>query len=118
MVRDVRSYEVVANFLSSSACSTLTKTTGVRIPKCYDARLEPDLDDPIRSKFSFLFEDLDPSDGWYQQWLLRDVDSCESALSAFAKIHAYFWTGSDFWKTTTKSDDEDDDATTTMKMRR
>jgi len=113
LIRDVRSYEVVANFLSSTACAQLTKMTGVRIPKCYEARLEPDRDRPIRSKFSFLYEDLDPSDGWYQEWLLRDVESCESALTAFAKIHAYFWTGSDFW--TNENDDDDDDDATTMR---
>jgi len=96
--RDVKSYHVVASFLQSNACKQLKEHTGVIIPTCYDVRSEPDYEDPMQSKFSFLFEDLAPEDGWYQEWLLEDSESCEAALSTLAKIHAYFWEGSDFWK--------------------
>ena len=51
----------------------------------------------MESKFSFLLEDLSPAKGWYQQWLLCDVEDCKAALSSFAKIHAFFWNGSAFW---------------------
>jgi len=96
--RDARSYQVVASFLSSKACRSITKDTGVCIPTLYDVRSEPNYEDPIKSKFSFLFQDLAPADGWYQEWLLQDMESCQAALSTFAKIHAYFWNGSDFYK--------------------
>ena len=98
LVRDSKSYQVVASFLSSKACETLIETTGVHIPKCYDAQLQPNDVDPIQSKFSFLLEDLHPSDGWYQQWLIDDITECQTTLSTYAKIHAYFWSGSSFWK--------------------
>jgi len=98
LVRDSQSYQVVANFLSSKACDSMTHDTGVQIPRLLDAQLEPNNDHPMESKFAFLFEDFAPEDGWYQEWLLDDVASCEVALSTFAKIHAYFWNGSDFWK--------------------
>jgi len=97
LISDSKSYEVVAAFLSSKACQMVSEEAGVRIPKCLDARLEPNKANPIESKFSFLLEDLPPSDGWYQRWLLRDMDECEAALTTLAKIHAYFWNGSSFW---------------------
>ncbi|KAL7538448.1 hypothetical protein ACHAXR_008555 [Thalassiosira sp. AJA248-18] len=97
LIRDAKSYQVVASFLLSKACQTMTEKTGVRIPRCYDAKLEPNHSNPMESKFSFLFEDYSPSDGWYQEWLLQDVEECEAALSTFAKIHAFFWSGSEFW---------------------
>jgi thiamine kinase-like enzyme len=96
--RDAKSYQVVASFLSSDACQTMKDRTGVCIPELYDVRSEPDYDNPIKSKFSFLFQDLAPADGWYQEWLLTDIESCEATLSTLAKIHAFFWNGSDFWK--------------------
>jgi hypothetical protein len=51
----------------------------------------------MQSKFSFLLEDLSPAKGWYQQWLLCDIEDCKAALSSFAKIHAFFWAESSFW---------------------
>ena len=51
----------------------------------------------MKSKFSFLLEDLSPAKGWYQQWLLCDLEDCKAALSSFSKIHGYFWAGSSFW---------------------
>ena len=102
LTRDSTSYEVAANFLKSKACHDMAKKTGVKFPKCYDAKLLPNKMDPIESKFSFLLEDLSADDGWYQKWLLDTKDECRSSLSAYAKIHAFFWHGSSFW--------DDDDA--------
>lgn len=96
--RDSKSYEVVANWLSSEACQMMTEKTGVKIPKCYHAQLAPNHSDPIKSKFSFLLEDLPPSEGWYQQWLLTDIEECQTSLTGLAKMHAFFWNGSFFWK--------------------
>lgn len=97
VIRDTKSYQVVSSFLSSTACQALTTKTGIRIPTCYDSVLEPNAENPIESKFSFLLEDLSPSDGWYQQWLLQGVKECKAALKAYAKIHAFFWNGSSFY---------------------
>ncbi|KAL7544231.1 hypothetical protein ACHAWF_016692 [Thalassiosira exigua] len=102
LASDAESYRVVTAFLSSRACERVGTEAGVRIPKLLDAELEPDDVDPIRSKFAFLLEDLAPSDGWKQGWLLEDRRECEAALTTLAKVHAYFWTGSTFW------DDVDD----------
>ena len=90
LVRDSKSYQVVAAFLKSKACQQLVEKTGVHIPRCYDAKLEPNPDNPIDSAYSFLLEDMAPSDGWYQEWLLHDVDECKATLTMFAKMHAYF----------------------------
>lgn len=98
LVRDTKSYLVVADFLSSLGCKEMVQKTGVCIPRCYDAQLEPDFDNPMKSKFTFLLEDFAPEDGWYQRWLIDEVTECEAALSSLAKIHAFFWYGSDFWK--------------------
>lgn len=98
LVRDAESYRVVAAFLSSRACEEVVAKAGVRIPKCYDAQARPDRENPIASKFSFLFEDYTPWDGWYQRWLIQDAEECEAALTALAKLHAFFWEGADFWR--------------------
>jgi len=95
--RDLKSYQVVASFLSSRACHDLTQTTGVHIPKCYHAQLRPNYSNPMKSKFTFVLEDLNPNDGWYQRWLLQDLQEIRAVLSVYAKIHAFFWTGSNFW---------------------
>lgn len=97
LVRDSKSYEVVAAFLQSKACALMVEKTGVKIPKCYDAKLEPNESKPIESKFSFLLEDLCPDNGWYQEWLLDEKEECKAALTTYAKIHAFFWHGSSFW---------------------
>jgi broad specificity phosphatase PhoE/thiamine kinase-like enzyme len=96
--RDTRSYQVVASWLSSRACRMLCEDTGVHIPTCYDAQVRADHDHPMNSRFSFLLEDFNPSQGWYQEWLLDDPQEIKAALTTLAKIHAYFWHGSDFWK--------------------
>lgn len=106
LTRDSKSYQVVAEFLLSEACHRMRQDTGVCIPKCYHAQLEPNHDHPMESKFSFLFEDFAPADGWYQQWLLDDTESVQAALQTLAKIHAYFWDGSNFWKNHPKAAQE------------
>lgn len=88
---------VQTSFLASKACKRVIEETGLRIPKCYDAKLEPNDENPIVSKFSVLLEDFAPSDGWSQRWLLRSADECESTLTALARMHAFFWSGSAFW---------------------
>lgn len=105
LVRDAQSYEVVASFLASQACRSVAEKTGVRIPKCYNSQQQPNFSDPIKSKYNFLLEDLAPSDGWYQQWLLHDVDECKATLSTLAKIHAFFWHGSSFWDNRDEADE-------------
>jgi thiamine kinase-like enzyme len=95
--RDSKSYQVVASFLLSEACKLMTQQAGVCIPKCLDAQLLPDEEYPMESKFTFLFEDFAPTEGWYQQWLLTNKEECLVTLSTFAKIHAYFWFNSKFW---------------------
>ena len=97
LARDSKSYEVVANLLKSKACQQMVDKTSVKFPQCYHSKLEPNELEPIESKFSFLMEDLNPSDGWYQKWLLDTREHCEASLTAYAKIHAFFWHGSSFW---------------------
>lgn len=65
LLRDAKSYTVVASFLNSKACALVRDKAGVHIPQQYDAQLRPDDDDPMKSKFSFLHEDFAPFDGWY-----------------------------------------------------
>ena len=98
LIRDTKSYLVEASFRSSAGCKEMVERTGVVISKCYDAQLSPDFDNPMESKFAFLLEDFAPSDGWYQRWLVQDGDECKAVLSSMAKIHAFFWEGSSFWK--------------------
>lgn len=93
--RDLNSYQVVAAFLHSQACHQLTTTTGIHIPKCFDVQSRPNHSNPMESKFTFLLEDL--NQGWYQRWLLDDLTETEAVLSVYAKMHAFFWTGSKFW---------------------
>jgi len=96
LVRDAESYRVVASFLSSKACREVVSKAEVHIPKCYHSEARPNRQNPMESKFSFLFEDYAPWNGWYQQWLLQDEEECKAALTALAKIHAFFWQGSEF----------------------
>ncbi|KAL9184503.1 hypothetical protein ACHAXT_012473 [Thalassiosira profunda] len=98
LVRDVKSYKVESSFLASKACKQVIETAGLRIPKCYDAELQPNDAEPIESKFSVLLEDFAPTDGWTQRWLLRDEEETKATLTVLAKMHAFFWNGSSFWK--------------------
>jgi 3'-phosphoadenosine 5'-phosphosulfate (PAPS) 3'-phosphatase/thiamine kinase-like enzyme len=98
LVRDVKSYRVETSFLTSTACQQLIQKTGLRIPQCHHAELRPDDENPIESRFSVLLEDFSPKDGWSQRWLIRSKDDAHAVLSTFAKLHAFFWSGSDFWR--------------------
>jgi hypothetical protein len=103
LARDVKSHHVVAAWLSSKACRQLCDTAKVHIPLVYDAQEEPNYRHPIESKFSLLLEDLSPQEGWYQTWLLSNLNECHAALSTYAKIHAFFWHGSSFWRNNDKA---------------
>lgn len=97
LIRDVKSYQVETSFLSSTACKEVIEKAGLKIPTCFDAKLMPDDQNPIASKFSVLLEDFSPSNGWSQKWLLRSDAECKTTLTALAKMHAFFWSGSSFW---------------------
>jgi thiamine kinase-like enzyme len=83
VLRDVRSYQVETSFLTSRACQeALIKETGLKINKVYGSDLRP-----VATTSS-------PKE---QRWLF-DEEAEMAALAEFAKMHAYFWAGSDFWK--------------------
>lgn len=103
IVRDVHSYQVESGFLGSRACQEgLIKEAGVQVCNCYGASKEvaPEGSNPrvqLESKFAMTLEDFKEEDGWYHEWLLEE-ESCKATLKTMAKMHAYFWTGSNFWK--------------------
>ena len=100
LLRDIRSYQVVAAFLNSQARTLLLNhTTGLFIPECYHAQLQPNLDHPMESQFTFLLQDFhETTAGWYQTWCLTDMDEVMASLHVYAQLHAYFWQGSDFYR--------------------
>ena len=103
VVRDVKSYQIETEFLVSQACQEgLIAEAGLRINKVFGSDLRPvhhkkGPKEQLESKFSILLEDFDGEKGWEQKWLLDEV-SAKATLQEFAKMHAYFWTGSVFWK--------------------
>lgn len=103
LVRDVRSYQVETSFLTSRACQEgLIKEAGLNINKVYGSDLRPVVatrspKEQLQSKFSILLNDFNSDDGWEQRWLL-DEETALASLAEFAKMHAYFWTGSNFWE--------------------
>lgn len=102
LVRDVKSYQVETSFLTSKACENFIQETGIHINKVFGSDLRPVADDlgpreQLESRFSVLLEDFNSEDGWKQQWLL-DEEGARAALEKLAKMHAYFWNGSNFWK--------------------
>lgn len=100
LTRDVRSYQVECNFLTSDACKSLVDEAGVRINRVYGSDLRPvtgtEPREQIQSRFAILLEDFNSAEGWEQEWLLQE-DSAREALGVFARMHAYFWNGSEFW---------------------
>ena len=96
IARDVRSYEVEVGFLGSAACRELG-AAGVPVPRAFAACLEPCPDDLIESRFSVLLEDFSPEDGW-TQGLFVTPEQAPTALAALARMHAFFWEGSAFWR--------------------
>ena len=100
--RDVRSYQVETAFLSGEACQRgLREEAGVHVARLYGSDLRPrigsDPKEQIESKFAVLLEDFSAGGGWTQQWLLNE-EAARAALEAFARMHAYFWSGSNFWE--------------------
>lgn len=103
LIRDVRSYQVETSFLTSRACQEgLIQEAGLKINKVFGSDLRPVAaslgpKEQLESRFSILLEDFSSEDGWQQQWLL-DEEAAMVSLGEFAKMHAYFWHGSDFWR--------------------
>ncbi|VEU39548.1 unnamed protein product [Pseudo-nitzschia multistriata] len=101
LVRDVKSYQVETSFLTSYACKYLVNDTGMKINKVLSSDLRPVAgDNPkelLDSSFSIFLEYFQNSDGWEQHWLLPREET-KASLEELAKMHAYFWQGSDFWK--------------------
>jgi len=101
LIRDVRSYQVETSFLTSNACKYFVNDTGMKINKVLSSDLRPVLgDNPkelLDSCFSIFLEYFQKSDGWEQHWLLPKEET-KASLEELAKMHAYFWQGSDFWK--------------------
>lgn len=83
--RDVKSYAVEADFLSSDACERLSRH--VRVPRAVEVDLRPS-EPPLDSRFALLVEDF--GDGWSQSGLL-DRRQTTAALDALATFHAFFW---------------------------
>ena len=123
LARDVKSYTVEAEFLGSEACSQLVDA-GIPVARAYSVQREicrsenrlhlslfffPQLkisgimqlyilrSDPIDSRFALLLEDFAPAQGWSQHRLLSGP-GVRASLTAFAKLHGFFWAGSTFWR--------------------
>ncbi|CAJ1906295.1 unnamed protein product [Cylindrotheca closterium] len=103
LIRDVKSYQVETSFLTSRACQEgLIKEAGLKINKVFGSDLRPVAStfgpkEQLQSKFSILLDDFNAEDGWEQRWLL-DESAAKASIAEFAKMHAYFWDGSNFWK--------------------
>ena len=96
LARDVKSYMVETAFLGSAACRALVDA-GVPVARAFSVEMEPCVADPIESRFALLLEDFAPGDGWGQHRLL-DAAQARATLSAYAKLHGFFWEGSAFWR--------------------
>ena len=74
--------------------------TGIRINKVLGSDLRPveglDPKELLESRFSIFLQYFQKSNGWEQRWLL-DKEETKAALGDLAKMHAYFWQGSQFW---------------------
>ena len=95
--RDVASYAVEARFLGSRACAQLGATAAVRLPRARHVDLRANEAAPIESRFALLLEDFGPADGWRQEGMLS-ADAATASLATLARLHAFFWHGSDFWR--------------------
>jgi len=96
LARDVRSYAVEAAFLASPACADLV-SSGIRVARAYCAELRPCAEDPIESRFSMLLQDFSEKEKWRQEGMLDYIET-RAALKTFARLHAFFWSGSRFWE--------------------
>jgi 3'-phosphoadenosine 5'-phosphosulfate (PAPS) 3'-phosphatase/thiamine kinase-like enzyme len=102
LVRDVKSYQIEIGFLTSKACQCLIKEAGLKLNKVLGSDLRPSPADlgpeyQLESRFSIFLEYFQNSDGWKHQWLLGE-EATKATLEELAKMHAYFWEGSQFWK--------------------
>ena len=103
LVRDVKSYQVETSFLTSRACQYLIEEGGLKLNKVLDSDLRPAPSNlgpagQLESRFGIFLEYFQESDGgWKHQWLLSE-QATKAALAELAKLHAYFWQGSEFWK--------------------
>ena len=104
LARDVRSYTVENAFLGSRACQALVDA-GIPVARAFSVEMAPCVDDPIESRFALLLEDFAPGDGWGQHRLLN-ADQAKSTLSAFAKLHGFFWDNSAFWQAGSEAAEE------------
>ena len=96
LARDVKSYTIEAEFLGSAACEQLV-TAGIPVARAFSVQREICKMDPIDSRFSLLLEDFAPGSGWRQHRLLGPA-AARATLAAFARLHAFFWEGSAFWR--------------------
>jgi hypothetical protein len=73
----------------------------MRINKVLASDLRPvDSDNPkdlLDSRFSIFLEYFQKRNGWEQSWLLQKEEA-KASLAELAKMHGYFWQGSQFWK--------------------
>jgi thiamine kinase-like enzyme len=103
LVRDVKSYQVETSFLTSKACQYLVEEAGLKLNKVLGSDLRPARSNlgpvgQLESRFGIFLEYFNESDGgWKHQWLLSE-QATKAALAELAKLHAFFWQGSDFWK--------------------
>ncbi|KAL3925423.1 MAG: hypothetical protein SGILL_000429 [Bacillariaceae sp.] len=102
LVRDVKSYQVETGFLTSEACACLIKEADLKLNNVLGSDLRPMSADlgpkhQLESRFSIFLEYFQESVGWKHQWLLEE-EATKAALEELAKMHAYFWNGSEFWK--------------------
>ena len=96
LARDTRSYAVEAGFLGSAACEALVEA-GVPVARAFAVDLRPCERDPIESRFAMLLQEFRADEGWAQHWLCKPQQA-RAALAGLAKLHAFFWEGSAFWR--------------------
>ncbi|KAG7355902.1 inositol monophosphatase [Nitzschia inconspicua] len=102
LIRDVKSYQVETSFLTSKTCRLLSNEAKMNVNKVFASDLRPMPADlgpkgQLQSRFSIFLEYFQESEGWNHQWLL-DEEATKATLVELAKMHAYFWKGSQFWK--------------------
>ena len=69
----------------------------MRLPRAFCVELRPEEADPIESRFALLLQDFSPADGWRQEGALSPP-AARATLATLAKLHAFFWKGSAFWR--------------------
>ncbi len=93
IVRDVKSYIVEVDFLSSPLAKVLIEND-VQIPACYHNSIhKPSPNENILdfSCWQFL-QDFKPADGWLQYGVLEE-SKLKASLGVVAKLHACCWQG-------------------------